>query len=193
MATQADVTNFSGTEIITLDEAKAYLRVDFTTDNDYITELIKIARLQILKDTSQVIVAQGITEWRSSWPVDYDDCIQLKYNGKVTAASVYYRNASNALVTMTEDTDYRIVNWKGLPKIQMLNTPSLNGDFEDAIKIAYSIEPNNTDSIKTLKIAMYMLIQHYYDNRSPVSYLKVDEMPLGYKSIINQYKNYIWQ
>ena len=46
MATQADVTNFSGTEIITLDEAKAYLRVDFTTDNNYITELIKIARLR---------------------------------------------------------------------------------------------------------------------------------------------------
>ena len=35
-----------------------------------------------------------------------------------------------------------------------------------------------------------MLIQHFYDNRSPVSYLKVDEMPLAYKHIITQYKRY---
>jgi len=39
---------------------------------------------------------------------------------------------------------------------------------------------------------MLMLIQNYYDNRSPVSYLKVDELPLGYRNIVNQYKNYDW-
>jgi uncharacterized phage protein (predicted DNA packaging) len=80
----------------------------------------------------------------------------------------------------------------GLIKVQFINTFN-TFDRLDAISIEYEIEPQNADSIKPLKIAMYLLIQHYYDNRSAVSFLKVDEMPMGYFNIINQYKNYIWQ
>ncbi len=40
MAQQAKIEDFSGTEVISLPEAKDYLRVDTTDDNDYITELI---------------------------------------------------------------------------------------------------------------------------------------------------------
>jgi len=189
MAQQAKIEDFSGTEVISLTEAKAYLRVDTSDDNDYITELIKIARMQVLKDTNTPVVELTITEYFHKWPKD--NIIQLNYNGKIgtTLFVSYYKNDS--LILLTENTDYRRIDYMGLPKIEMINTPSL-ADRLNAISILYTIKPNNDDTARTLKIAMYMLIQHYYDNRSPVSYLKVDEMPLAYKHIITQYKNYIW-
>ena len=111
--------------------------------------------------------------------------------GLASSVTINYYNTSNVSTSLTEDTDYRVINSMGLPKVEMINTFNLY-DREDAISIGYSVAPLGSQSTLQLKTAMYMLIQHFYDNRSPVSYLRVDEMPLGYKNIINQYKNYIW-
>jgi len=190
MAQQAKIEDYSGTEVISLTEAKEYLRVDHTGDDTYITELIKIARMQVLKDTNTAVVDLDVTEYFDRWA--NDGIFQLRYSGKLgQTLTVKYYNPSNTLTTLVEDTDYRRIDFMGMPKIEMINTFTLK-DRLNAIEIDYSVEPENNDETRTLKIAMYMLIQHYYDNRSPVSYLKVDEMPLGYKNIINQYKNYIW-
>ncbi len=190
MAQQAKIEDFSGTEVITLTEAKDYLRVDTSDDNDYITELIKIARMQVLKDTNTSVVDLDVTEYFDKWP--NDGIFQLRYSGKLGTNIVFkYYNPSDSLTTITEGQDFRRVDYMGMPKIEMINTFTLK-DRLNAIEIKYSVEPENSDETRTLKIAMYMLIQHYYDNRSPVSYLKVDEMPLAYKHIITQYKNYIW-
>ena len=187
MAQQAKVSVYSGTELISLADAKAYLRVDFSTDDTYITELIKIARLQVLRDTNAVPVSLQITEYFTKW----EDCYYLQYAGKVTNPVLKYYNNSNVLTTLTNDTDYRVINYMGMPKVEMINTFTLY-DRIDSIEFQYDIAPDTDDVVRNLKIAMYMLIQHYYDNRSPVSYLRVDEMPLGYRNIVNQYKNYNW-
>ena len=189
MAQQAKIENYSGTEVISFTEAKEYLRVDHSSDDTYITDLIKIARLQVVKDTNTAVVELHVTEYFDNWP--NDGIYQLRYSGKLgTTIRLKYYNESNTQITLTEDTDFRRIDYMGMPKIEMINTFNLK-DRLNAIEIIYSVEPENNDETRTLKIAMYMLIQHYYDNRSPVSYLKVDEMPLGYKNIINQYKNYI--
>ena len=190
MAQQAQVEEVSGSEVISLSEAKDYLRVDFDTDDTYITELIKIARMQVFKDTNTAVVETDITEYFDKWPKD--NIIILKYSGTLKdTMSVKYYDSSNTLITLVKDTDYRAVNYMGMPKIEMINKPDLF-DRLNAIQIAYAVDPYSEDEARPLKIAMYMLIQHFYDNRSPVSYLKVDEMPLAYKHIITQYKNYIW-
>lgn len=197
----AELTNFTGTELISRQEAKDYLKVDFTEDDNYIDQLIEIARIQVLRDTAQVVVKQSFVEKFRFWgridnsiPVR-SNFLTLKYFGQIVTTSadkiaVQYYNGSNVLTTLTEDTDYRVVENMGLIKIEFINTFNLY-DRLDAIKVKYTLVPE-TDNIKPLRIAMLMLIQHYYDNRSPVSFLRVNELPLGYKSIITQYKNYIW-
>jgi uncharacterized phiE125 gp8 family phage protein len=190
MAQQAQIEDFSGTEVISLPEAKAYLRVDHSSDDTYITELIKIARMQVVKDTNTAVVDLDVTEYFDKWPID--EIFQLRYSGKLGQNIILkYYDSSDSLVTLQEGQDYRRIDYMGMPKIEMINTFTIY-DRLNAISIKYAVEPECDDETRTLKIAMYMLIQHYYDNRSPVSYLKVDELPLGYKNIINQYKNYIW-
>ena len=186
MAQFSKIEQYTGTEVISLADAKQYLRVDYTTDDTYITELIKIARVQVLKDTNQVVVSQTITEYFSK----FKNVLELKYPGVLTNYSLTYFDSSNVSTALTEGVDYRIIEFGGLVKLEMINTPNTFSRL-DAVTFSYIVSPTNDDAIAPLKIAMYMLIQHYYDNRSAVSFLKADEMPLGYKSIIANFKNYI--
>ena len=195
----AKIENYADTEPISLTEAKDYLRVDFNNDDTFISELISIARLKILKDTGQVMGLQDITEYFTNWgtiPTTGGNLIlNLSYMGFWDGSNdfiVKYFDINNVEQTLTKDTDYLVIQHMGLIKVQFINTFN-TFDRLDAISIKYEIEPSNEDSIRPLLIAMYLLIQHYYDNRSAVSFLKVDEMPMGYFNIINQYKNYIWQ
>ena len=189
MAQYSKIEAYTGAELISLAEARQYLRVDYTTDDAYITDLIKIVRVQVLKDTNQVVVDQTITEYFTNWPAG--STLTLRYPGTITGTPVLkYFDNSNTEQTLTYDTDYRVVNYMGLCKLELITKPSLYNRAE-AISFNYVITPDNSDAIAPLKIAMYMLIQHYYDNRSAVSFLKADEMPLGYKSIVANYKNYI--
>lgn len=195
----AKIATYTDTEPISLTEAKDYLRVDFNNDDTFISELISIARVKILKDTGQVMGLQTITEYFTNWgtiPTTGGNLIlPLSYMGYWDGSNdfiVKYFDTNNTEQTLTEGTDYLVIQHMGLIKVQFINTFN-TFDRLDAISIEYQIEPQNADSTRPLLIAMYLLIQHYYDNRSAVSFLKVDEMPMGYFNIINQYKNYIWQ
>lgn len=195
----AKIATYTDTEPISLAEAKDYLRVDFNNDDTFISELISIARLKILKDTGQVMGLQDITEYFSDWgtisTTGGNLILPLSYMGFWDGSNnfiVKYYDTNNTEQTLNEGTDYLVIQHMGLIKVQFINTFN-TFDRLDAISINYEIEPQNEDNIRPLLIAMYLLIQHYYDNRSAVSFLKVDEMPMGYFNIINQYKNYIWQ
>jgi len=191
MAQQAKIELYSGTEVITLDEARDYLRVDHTDDNTYITELIKIARMQVFNDTNTAIVETEITEYFDKWP---DDCVlTLRYNGDLssTAISITYYDNTNSITTFNKTGNWISVANSGMPKIEFYNKPLLY-DRIDAVRVHYHVEPQNADSTRPLKMAMYLLIGHLYDNRTAVTFGSPKELPIGYQRIINQYKNYMW-
>ncbi len=192
MAQQAKIENYSGTEVIDLQEARNYLRVDHTDDNAYITELIKIARMQVVKDTNTAVVDLDVTEYFEKCPSD--KVFQLRYSGKLgeSGKHVKYYNSDNVLTTLVENTDYRFVNYMGMPKVEIIKSFDYY-DRIDAIEIKYSVQPENTDETITLKMAMFLLIGHFYDNRTAVTFGSPKELPIGYKRIINQYKNYVWE
>ena len=188
------ITNYTGSEIITRDDAKAFLRVDFDTDDTYIDELIKMARLKVTRDTHSPVVLTEVTEYFSDFPNTKDSIQRLQFSGTLKTGSSYsevkYFDTLNTTKTLTDGTDYILVSHQGLCKVKFINTFNVY-DRPDAVSIKYNVSPTNEDE-DVLRIAMLMLIQHFYDNRSPVSYLRVTEMPLGYKNLITQYKNYIW-
>lgn len=191
MAQQAKIEEYSGTELITLDEARDYLRVDHTDDNAYITELIKMARMQVFNDTNTAVVETEVTEYFDKWPSD--GIITLRYAGEmqITETAIFYYSSNNTYTVFNRGNNWEDVSNKGMPTLQFYKTPSLY-DRQDAIKIHYHVKPQNDDSIRTLKIAMYLLIGHFYDNRSAVTFGSPKELPIGYQRIINQYKNYMW-
>ena len=187
------ITETTALGVVSLAEAKNYLRVDFADDDQLIKDIILAVINKIIVDTHYPIQSVQVTEYFDHWPNNKFNTFRLRFGGQFGESDNFYLNyynTSNQLVTMTVGSDFRYLSFNGLLEIEMRKTPNLF-DRKNAINFSYDVKPvgKNAD---TLKIAALMLIQHYYDNRSAVSYLRVDEMPLGYKNIIQQYRNYIW-
>lgn len=190
MPRHPNILEYTGTEPITLAEAKQYLRIDssFTDDDAYITNLIPIARITVTKDTNQVVVKETIEEQFDNWQ---NGIIQLSYPGKLSEVSVSYRQTIATAVTMTADTDYVLGVSNPLDgRIEIINRPAL-ATVINGVRILYKSEPDGADSTKPLLIAMYMLIQHWYDHRSPVKHLQTYVTPIGYQKLVNNYKQFI--
>ena len=187
------ITETTALSIVSLDEAKQYLRVDFSDDDQMIKDIVLSVINKITIDTHYPLVTTSIREDFEKWPINKNNLFTLRFNGEFGEDDniiFNYFDKDNSLEELTLGTDYRLLSYDGVLKIEMVNTPVLY-DRVDAIRINYETKPVGKN-LETLRIAALMLIQHYYDNRNAVSYLRVNEMPLGYKNIINQYKTYIW-
>jgi len=200
MAVFTLVSDFTGTEPISLDEAKAFLRVDDTADDDYITEMVKMARQLVEKETNAVLVAKSYSEYYSHFPRN-GAAFVLQYVGNVApspiAPSILYNNTSGGITTLST-SKYTNSKYSGFIKVEPVDgwaTDIIEG--QNAIKLVYNLAPElGLDSVPVLplplKQAMYLLIGHFYDNRSAVNFGNPKELPLGYNRIINQYKNTRW-
>jgi len=198
MAVFSIKSSFSGTEPITLTEAKDYLRVDFTDDDSYITDLITMAREMVEKETNTTLVQNTFIEYFNTFPAGD---ITLQFAGNVvptTGLAITYTNTAGGTTTLTLTTDFLYTKGQGLIKISAVDGwPTDVEDQANSVKITYVLNPEaGIDSAtylpKPLKQAMYLLMGHYYDNRSAVTFGNPKELPLGYKRIINNYKNTIW-
>lgn len=185
---------YVASEPITLQEAKDYLRVTSTADNDYITNLISTARETIEKDTNTAIVLNSYTEYLDGFPIANKGVIDLQVAGDVVGTglpSITYMSSNSVThdVTLVLDTDFVLAEYKGRPRLQAINEWPEARDLIGSVKITYGVQPTNGIPLP-LKQAMYLLISHFYDNRSPVVYGAVKEMPIGYKKLIRPYKNF---
>ena len=328
-------STYSGAEPITLTEAKAFLRVDSSDDDSYITELITMTRDFIEKETNTALVSNIYTEYRNGFPTTNSGIITLQINGDLTidnhtpiveylkdgdwtelnlgpelvtngdfsdgttgweagdsestlsiddgqlkllndgtdstaamaatainivsgaTYAIRYESAQGTSAntatimgigtspnnmtilpavdftgdgvhsytwvstytgavfftlkngTVAEDTkymlydnviireiteDYFTAEFNGLPRIEPNGGWSVTPDARlNSVKITYTAAPPEAGVIAPpLKQAMYLLLAHYYDNRSAVTFGNPKELPLGYKRIINNYKNPIW-
>lgn len=190
MATYIERDIYTGDEPITRQEAKDYLKVDSTDDDTFIDTLISAVREFVEEETSTALVVRNYIEYRDKWPVK-PDVIELQMNAEIIAAVQYLKDGS--YVTLALDTDYYQSNFNGLPKLEPKgNWPNDIDDRLNAVKVTYSATPLQGSINPALKQAMYLLLAHWYDNRSAVTYGTAIELPIGYKRIINNYKSYIY-
>jgi len=113
---------------------------------------------------------------------------------KFQIKSTDFVGAINSISIIPFTVDYFSSEFNGLPRIEPNGGWSVTPDARlNSVKIIYTAGPPEAGVIAPpLKQAMYLLLAHYYDNRSAVTFGNPKELPLGYKRIINNYKNPIW-
>lgn len=129
----------TGSEPVTLNEAKLWLKVDFNTDDALITELISAARKFIEDFTGRSIVAGTVTveeteSLRLPLPT-HGQVTNVTLDG-VTTTSYYISGQSVKKITFTAAGVYRVT---------------------------YQTEANTDQAIKTI---IKKIVAHHYENRN---------------------------
>jgi len=133
--------------------------------------------------------------------LEHTESSEGTYTYEITATTTdIFQIKSNAFigaiggVSIKVTGDYFTAEFNGLPRIDPNGGWDVTPDARlNSVKIIYTAGPPEAGVIAPpLKQAMYLLLAHYYDNRSAVTFGNPKELPLGYKRIINNYKNPIW-
>ena len=179
------------TEPLTLAEAKLYLRVDSTSEDDLITALIKAARLQVENKTYRMLITQ-------TWDLildkkDLNESLIQIYKQPITAiSSVKYYDVNNTEQTMSA-SDYQTEVSSNPAKVQIITFPQIY-DRLGAVTIRFVAGYANAGAVpQDIKQAMYFLIGHLYENRQAVvTGTQVNEMPMSVEYLLEPYRGLVY-
>jgi uncharacterized phiE125 gp8 family phage protein len=169
------VSESSSTEPVSLDEAKAWLQIDFSDHDDLLSSMITGAREDIEQELNIKLVNSNASFYVTTTN-DYEQlyvfpyAFSMSWVGSVVVSLI---EDGEDDVTQTINDDYYL---NGSLKI---NSASKN-------KIAYSITPVVPTAIKE---AIKMLVAYRYNNRGDQE--KQAGIPEDVKAKINKYKQ-IW-
>jgi len=173
-------------EPISLTEAKLFLRVDQSTEDNLITAMIIAARQWVEDYTWRPLCSQ-------TWKLNLDFTEVKQYIGlnKGPIQSVTHIKYFTTLYTQstmsTGDFQTDIINEPG--RIKILTMPAVF-DMMNAMEIqfvcGYGVAASVPDVIKQ---AMYLMLGHWYEHREAVTVGSFNEVPLTSKVLLEPYKN----
>jgi uncharacterized phiE125 gp8 family phage protein len=198
-------------EPVTLAQAKAHLRVDFAEDDAYITALITAARQRVEKITNRAIFSRRmlLTLDYFPWPgwgsttgsTAHDYFMHWYYRGltirlpqpaTVSVESLSYL-ADDGVTLVTIDPAKYTVDTSSEPA-RISPSPGFTWPYQQnyipgQVKVNFTagtygdgVVVNNCP--QTIVWAMYLLIGHWYENRSAASTDNLKETPLGVAELL---------
>lgn len=174
-----------GVLAVSLGRAKEYLRVDFDTDDNLITLLLRSGIAQVEKLTGHVLSPRVIEKRLNSFPSAE---IALPFEPVSEVVSVTYVDTDGASATMAE-ADYRVVD--GDPYMLL---PAINGSWPSAYLQPGAVRVRALAGYEAgllpadLERAVLMLVAHGYENREAVTSSAANEVPLGVQSLCWPYR-----
>jgi uncharacterized phiE125 gp8 family phage protein len=174
-------------EPITLDEAKAHLRILTSDDDEYITALIETAREYCEEYTGRALITQTIEAFVDEAP---PAAITLPKPPLQTVASVVF-TAEDGTETTAPATDYH-VDANGFYGVITLKSgkswPSPTLLPSSGIKITYDAGygDDETDVPRRIRQAMLLLIGHWYEHREEISIQnQAFQIPVAAKALLS--------
>ena len=166
------VTTGPAEEPITLAEAKLHLKVDFTTEDTWITNAIQAAREVAESYTETGLIAQTVTQKLNSFPVvtasnPFAEIILCKSPLR-SITSLSYTDTDGVSQSLTENTDYISYSYRKPPRLGLANGQSWPTTLQQAevVTIVYSVGYDDAAAVpKRLKQGMLMLIGYWYERR----------------------------
>jgi uncharacterized phiE125 gp8 family phage protein len=197
MRPQYTVLTSPAAEPISTQQACDHLRIDSNDDISYVSSLIPVAReyfdsmtgrssallqYQLTASNWQDIFDQTPTDRIKSSPRD-KYAILLFRSPLVSVDSVkYYAPGATALTTMSA-SNYRVVTTAQPGILQLIIDPPDIDDRVDAIQITFTA---GTDCPSAMaKHAIRMLTANFYEQRTPVAFTSVAEIPFTLRAIID--------
>jgi uncharacterized phiE125 gp8 family phage protein len=173
-------------EPIDLTEAKLYLRVDTTADDDLIETLIKAARESVELYTSRALVTQTVTQKLDYFP---SFGFRLAVHPVQSITSIVYKDSNGADQTLSTDI-YMLDNYD-LPNAVVLKS---NQQFpatyleDNCVTVTYVAGETVQNVPAAIKQAIYLTLTDFYENRT--NYVK--RLPTAAEYLLNQYRVFVF-
>ena len=180
----------SPAEPVTLAEAKHYLRVTSSADDNYINQIIGASRESIEISTSRAIVTQTIDFGFKSFPQSYRQ-FRLPVGGVGQTITHIKYKADGVSVTL-DSTMYSLHdNAEGVTNVifnDKFEYPTLDADYETPVEVKVSYDPSGVYKLGIVQ-AVYLMIANFYEMRVPISLGAAPfKVPLGIEHLISQYR-----
>ena len=173
-------------EPLTLEEAKAQLRLDDDTDDGLVRRLIIAARMWVEGQTKKALIEQTWDQKIDCWPYKYNmPYIEIEKNPVKSVTSITYQEGSSPQPTLNA-TQYIVVAREHGSYI----APAYGVTWPSTLAVPEAITvrfvAGYTTVPETLKHAIAMLVAHWYENREVIG--KPESIPYGVESLISPYR-----
>jgi len=187
--------------VVSLEEAKAHLRVDHDDDNDYIESLVDVATATIDGPAGwlgRCLVEQTL-EWRGPGFAPCDG--RLPYPPVISVESVKYDDNVGAEQTVPNG-NYRVVGQPSQPRLILAfgaSWPSARCD-DEAVRVRYvagwpvETEGDGEDAVTTwtgpapIRHAILLMVSQLYENREAASETPQAELPFAVTALLAPYR-----
>lgn len=187
------ITTPPAVEPVTLAEAKAYLRLDHTTEDGLVTALIVAARQQVEVFTRQALVTQTVLEYFDAFPrwepFDFDS-LYLSVNPVQSVEAFTYID-QNGIEQELQTTDY---------ELDSASHPArLNSSYDakawpgallvpNAVRVEYVAGYGLAAAVpKGIISALFLLLGHMHTNRDAKGH-NSPELPQAVKALLYPYR-----
>jgi len=151
---------------VTLDEAKAWCRIDTTDDDTTVAQLINVA-------SAYIETASGVVCATASRVFQFDRfCTRLPlYRAPINSITTVYYTASDGTETLLASNQYRLRYHLGVATLQTAygvtfpDTECVDGAVTVTVSAGYASNAAVPEPIRT---AALLLVAFWYDNRATV-------------------------
>ncbi len=156
----------AATEPVTLEEVKKHLRVDWASDDAYISSIMKVARQRCEGYSNRAYITQ-------TWVLKltgFMGVISVPMPNLLSVTAFKCRKTDGSLITLTENTNFAIdkdvqpgiiyfPSWVAAPSI------SLAAGYPIEIEYTCGYGPDAASVPQYVKHAILLTVGHYYENR----------------------------
>ena len=175
-------------EPVTLDEAKAHLRLDSSNDDAMLETYISSARRAIEQRTRTRLMTQTVELVRDDFPFCGAD-MSLEVGNVRSVDSVKYRDSEGDETTMPTDDYVAVVDVSpAVVRYAGSRWPDVSDDHPRSVRVRMTVGYAMTASVdRAIKNAVLMLTAHWYEHREPVTESQAAMLPLGVASLIDSW------
>lgn len=184
-------------EPVDLATVKTHCRVDHNADDAYLSGLISAARAYCEEQTGLALLTQQWNFWRQDWPHKTPDMLLLPRAPLVSIDTFEYTDLTET-TTVVDPTIYTVRLRKRSPAGIVLKFgkiwPPVVLSGNTPIHVAYTAGWTDATQVpQKIKLAIMLLVGHYYDNRVAVTVGKIaavgsKELALGVDSLLAEYR-----
>lgn len=171
-------------EPVTLQELKDHLRLNDNSEDAALNGYIKTAREFFEAYTRRFLMAQTIRQYIHE--LGYSTYL---YGGKVNAInSVKYWDTANVLQTLS--TNAYSTDIESIPaSIWVMSVPVVSVTKRPPAYVEYTAGYATANEVPAMiKTAIKLLAAHYYEQRNSHIENTLDELPMGFKAVCDQFK-----